>query len=99
MLFLQFNDLAKAHEERVLKLWQGLGYYSRARNLHKTARLIVKEYHGIFPNTYKDLIQLPGIGPYTASAISSILVLMNRKPLSMEMYIGFYHDFSILTSQ
>ncbi len=65
-------DLAKAHEKRVLKLWQGLGYYSRARNLHKTARLIVKEYHGIFPNTYKDLIQLPGIGPYTASAISSI---------------------------
>jgi A/G-specific adenine glycosylase len=65
-------DLAKASEESVLKLWQGLGYYSRARNLHATARYVVTELNGVFPNNYKDLIKLKGIGDYTASAIASI---------------------------
>lgn len=64
--------LAEAEESTVLKLWQGLGYYSRARNLHFTAKYIVKELDGIFPNNYKDLINLKGIGDYTASAIVSI---------------------------
>lgn len=64
-------DLAKASEEEVLKLWQGLGYYSRARNLHKTAKLVVSKYQGNFPTTYDSLIQLPGVGPYTAAAIAS----------------------------
>lgn len=65
-------DLAAAKEEEVLKLWQGLGYYSRARNLHYTAQHIVENHNGIFPNTHKDLLKLKGIGDYTASAISSI---------------------------
>lgn len=65
-------DLAKAPEERVLKLWQGLGYYSRARNLHATAKIVVAEYDGDFPKTYNGLIKLKGIGDYTASAIASI---------------------------
>lgn len=65
-------DLAKANEEQVLKLWQGLGYYSRARNLHYTAKLIVSEFNGVFPNTYKELLKLKGVGDYTASAIASI---------------------------
>ena len=65
-------DLAKASEQIVLKHWQGLGYYSRARNLHHTAKTVVEEYGGVFPTTYKELIQLKGIGDYTASAISSI---------------------------
>lgn len=65
-------DLANASEEEVLKLWQGLGYYSRARNLHFTAKYIVNELNGIFPNTYKELLKLKGIGDYTASAIASI---------------------------
>ncbi|MEW6470057.1 MAG: A/G-specific adenine glycosylase [Bacteroidota bacterium] len=64
-------DLAEASEKEVLKLWQGLGYYSRARNLHATARLVVKEYKGIFPDTYDGLIRLKGIGQYTAGAIAS----------------------------
>jgi len=64
-------DLANASEEQVLKLWQGLGYYSRARNLHKTAQKIAFEYNGIFPNNYVDLLQLKGIGEYTAAAIAS----------------------------
>ena len=64
-------DLAKADEEEVLKLWQGLGYYSRARNLHKTAKQIAFEFNGEFPKTYKDLLHLKGIGEYTAAAIAS----------------------------
>ena len=65
-------DLANANEELVLKLWQGLGYYSRARNLHFAAQYIVKECNGVFPNTYKTLLKLKGVGDYTASAIASI---------------------------
>lgn len=64
-------DLAKANEEKVLKLWQGLGYYSRARNLHATAKYISEELNGNFPNNYKDLLKLKGIGEYTAAAIAS----------------------------
>ena len=65
-------DLAKADESTVLKMWQGLGYYSRARNLHFSAKQISKELNGIFPSTYEEIIKLKGIGDYTASAISSI---------------------------
>lgn len=65
-------DLANASEEKVLKLWQGLGYYSRARNLHFTAKHIVNNLDGEFPSTYKDLLKLKGVGDYTASAIASI---------------------------
>lgn len=65
-------DLAEASETSVLKLWQGLGYYSRARNLHTTAKHIVNELNGKFPDNYKDLLKLKGVGDYTASAISSI---------------------------
>ena len=64
-------DLANASEEQVLKLWQGLGYYSRARNLHQTAKHIAFNLKGVFPNSYKDLLQLKGIGDYTAAAIAS----------------------------
>lgn len=64
--------LAGGDEEKGLKLWEGLGYYSRARNLMKAARLIVREYGGRFPDTYEEILRLPGIGPYTAGAISSI---------------------------
>ncbi|CAM1358380.1 A/G-specific adenine glycosylase [Tenacibaculum soleae] len=65
-------DLAKADESKVLKLWQGLGYYSRARNLHFTAKYIANELNGVFPNNYKELLKLKGVGDYTASAIASI---------------------------
>lgn len=64
-------DLAKADEQEVLNDWQGLGYYSRARNLHHTAKIIVEKHKGIFPNKYLEIIQLKGIGEYTAAAISS----------------------------
>ena len=64
-------DLAAANEEQVLKLWQGLGYYSRARNLHKTAQYVANELAGIFPDNYNDLLKLKGVGEYTAAAIAS----------------------------
>ncbi len=70
--FPTVSDLANAEEEHVLKLWQGLGYYSRARNLHFSAKLIMSEFNGVFPDTYKDLLTLKGVGDYTASAIASI---------------------------
>lgn len=65
-------ELAKSPEDQLLKLWQGLGYYSRARNIQKAAVKIVEEYDGVFPQTYEELRKLPGIGDYTASAIASI---------------------------
>jgi A/G-specific adenine glycosylase len=64
-------DLANANEEQVLKLWQGLGYYSRARNLHKTAQTVAFKMNGVFPDNYTDLLKLKGIGEYTAAAIAS----------------------------
>jgi len=64
-------DLANASEEQVLKLWQGLGYYSRARNLHKTSQYVANELNGVFPASFKDLLQLKGVGEYTAAAIAS----------------------------
>lgn len=66
------SDLANASETEVLKMWQGLGYYSRARNLHFTAKYITNELNGKFPSTFKEIITLKGIGDYTASAIASI---------------------------
>lgn len=71
MAFPSVFDLAKADEEQVLKLWQGLGYYSRARNLHKTAQYVANELSGKFPNNYNDLLKLKGVGEYTAAAIAS----------------------------
>ena len=70
--FPTIHDLAKSKEENIYKLWQGLGYYSRAQNLHLTAKRIVNEYNGVFPNSHEELKTLRGIGDYTASAIASI---------------------------
>lgn len=67
-----FADLAKASEEEVLKMWQGLGYYSRARNLHKCAQQVVAQHHGNLPADFQQLKRLQGIGNYTAAAIASI---------------------------
>jgi A/G-specific adenine glycosylase len=84
-------DLAAANEEQVLKLWQGLGYYSRARNLHKTAQYVANELSGIFPDNYNDLLKLKGVGEYTAAAIASFFIMKSFR-LSTEMFSGFYHD-------
>lgn len=70
--FPTVNSLAAASEQEVLRLWQGLGYYSRARNLHKCAKQICESYQGVFPQNFEGLKKLPGIGDYTAAAIASI---------------------------
>ena len=67
------NSLAKVNDKKLIKLWEGLGYYSRARNLKKTAEVIIKNFKGNLPNNFDDLIRLPGVGDYTASAILSIV--------------------------
>jgi A/G-specific adenine glycosylase len=69
--FPDIKALANAPEKEVLRVWQGLGYYSRARNLHSAAKTIVSEHGGVFPSTYSGLLQLKGIGSYTAAAIAS----------------------------
>lgn len=66
------KDLAEVDDDRLMKLWEGLGYYSRARNLKKAAQLIQSEFGGVMPASFEDLLTLPGIGPYTAGAIASI---------------------------
>jgi len=69
--FPDILSLSKASEDQVLKLWEGLGYYSRARNMMSAAKQIADVHQGVFPNTYEDIISLKGIGPYTAAAIAS----------------------------
>lgn len=69
--FPDAKSLAVVEEDEVLKYWQGLGYYSRARNLHKTAQIIAEKYKGVFPKNHPEILQLKGIGEYTAAAISS----------------------------
>ena len=68
----EVKDLAEVQEDRLLKLWEGLGYYNRARNLQKAARTVVESYHGELPSDREELMSLPGIGSYTAGAIASI---------------------------
>ena len=70
--FPTIHDVANANEDDIFKAWEGLGYYSRAKNLHKTAKIISKELNGKIPSTVVELEQLPGIGPYIAAAIASI---------------------------
>lgn len=70
--FPTVKDLAEAPEELLLKCWEGLGYYSRVRNMQKAAIQIMEEFGGVFPNTYEGILSLKGIGPYTAGAIASI---------------------------
>lgn len=76
--FQTVSDLAQVSEDEVLKIWQGLGYYSRARNMHATAKQVCDELDGIFPSSYQKLLSLKGIGPYTAAAIASIC---NNEPV------------------
>lgn len=70
--FPEIKSLAEANEEEILKLWQGLGYYSRARNLHFASKQIINNYNGRFPDKYEDILKLKGVGLYSAAAIASI---------------------------
>ena len=91
------SSLASVDEDFLMKLWEGLGYYNRARNLKKAAIKIMNEYDGIFPNTYSEIIKLPGIGEYTASAISSICFGEKQVTVDgnvMRVFTRFYNDSS-----
>lgn len=97
-IFPNVQGLHQATEDQVLKLWQGLGYYSRARNMKAAATQIVKEYHGIFPNTYKEILSLKGIGPYTAAAISSISFNIPQAVVDGNVYRVLSRHFGIETA-
>lgn len=84
--FPTVNDFANATEDKVLKLWQGLGYYSRGRNMLFTAKEVMAKHHGVFPLKYEELILLKGIGDYTAAAISSFAANENRAVLDGNVF-------------
>lgn len=71
------KTLSTSNEKKVLKLWEGLGYYRRAGNLHKTAKILIKNYNGKIPKKFAEIIKLPGVGEYTANSLSA---LVNNKP-------------------
>ena len=88
-------DLAKANEQKVLKLWQGLGYYSRARNLHFTAQYIATELNGVFPSSFIELKKLKGVGDYTAAAVASIVYKEAVPAVDGNMFRVFARYFNI----
>jgi A/G-specific adenine glycosylase len=90
-------DLAKAPEQKILKLWQGLGYYSRARNLHAAAKTIVENYKGVFPDSYSELKKLKGVGDYTAAAISSFCFNQTQAVVDGNVYRVLARLFAIDT--
>jgi len=91
------NDLAKASEDQVLKDWQGLGYYSRARNLHATAKYITTELDGNFPDEYSKILKLKGVGPYTAAAIASFAFKEQKAVVDGNVYRVLSRFFAIET--
>lgn len=103
--FPTVHDLANASQDEVLRLWQGLGYYSRGRNLHFTAKQIVNECKGIFPIHFNDLIKLKGIGNYTASAISSFCANEPKAVVDGNVYrvltrlFGIKNDINLISTQ
>ena len=95
--FPDINSLAQASEQDVLVLWQGLGYYSRARNLHFASRQIMNEYNGVFPGSYEQIRKLKGIGDYTASAIASISFGLPHPVIDGNVYRVLSRIFGIST--
>ncbi len=84
--FPTVKDFAEASEDDILHLWQGLGYYSRGRNMHKAAKTVMSDFKGIFPTKYEDVIKLSGVGEYTAAAISSIAIGEQRAVLDGNVF-------------
>lgn len=95
--FPTVEKLANSTEDEVLKMWQGLGYYSRARNLHSAAKSIVNNYNGKFPDTYDEIIKLKGVGKYTAAAVASIAFDLPYPAIDGNIYRFFTRYFGIST--
>jgi A/G-specific adenine glycosylase len=96
--FPVISVLADASENEVLLVWQGLGYYSRARNMHKSAQMIINQYSGKFPNCYDELIKLKGIGEYTAGAVASIAFGESKPAVDGNVYRVLSRIFGIFES-
>jgi A/G-specific adenine glycosylase len=92
------HDMADARDEEAFRLWQGLGYYNRCRNMLATARYISKELNGKFPDTYDDILNLKGIGPYTASAIASFAYGLPQAVVDGNVYRVLSRYFGIETA-
>src|SRR5690606_10988905 len=92
------KDFAEADEEDLLRLWQGLGYYSRVRNMHKAAKAVMTEFDGVFPSTYEDVITLTGVGEYTAAAISSFSINQKKAVLDGNVFRVLARYFGIDTA-
>lgn len=97
-LFPDIQKLAKAPDEKVFKCWEGLGYYSRCRNLIATARYIAKENKGVFPDTYDEILELKGIGPYTAAAIASFAFQLPHAVVDGNVFRVLSRYFGIATA-
>ncbi len=95
--FPTINSLATAPENDILLIWQGLGYYSRARNMHYAARQIMNEFNGIFPDHYSDILKLKGVGEYTAAAIGSISFGLQHAVIDGNVYRVLSRIFGIAT--
>ncbi len=91
------KNLAEARSDDVMKLWEGLGYYSRARNLHATAKYVNTELKGLFPTTYEDILKLKGVGPYTAAAIAAFAYDLPHAVLDGNVYRVLSRFFGIET--
>ena len=78
---LNLKALSKSSEKKILKLWEGLGYYRRAKNLHKTAKILIKSYNGKLPKKFDEIIKLPGIGEYTANALLALVYNQSCIPI------------------
>jgi len=94
-LFPTIADLARAEEQAVLNTWEGLGYYSRARNLHKAAKIVAEKYNGELPRSVGDLLTLPGIGRYTAGAIASMAFGLDEPTLDGNLRRVFARLFDV----
>ena len=103
--FPTVNDLAQASLDEVLGMWSGLGYYSRARNLHLCARRVMSDFKGVFPRSMVELQSLPGIGPSTAAAIASLcfeareVILDGNVKRVLTRHLGFDHDLSLMAHE
>lgn len=95
----QIQDLAAAPDDEVMKLWEGLGYYSRARNLLAAARYVASELGGSFPDTYEGIRQLKGVGPYTAAAIASFAYNLPHAVVDGNVFRVLARFFGISTAQ
>jgi len=87
--------LKKTNVKKILKLWEGLGYYRRAKNLHKTAKVLIKKYNGKLPKKFKEIKKLPGIGEYTANALLALVYNEPRIPFDGNVKRVFYRLFNI----